>query len=204
MKKFRFQKGMTLVEVLVAMGIFVAVMFTVAVFQYNVITYPKNISDSFTTTQDTQILLRTMLRELRTMEPSANGSYSISTTGTSSITFYSDSKNDGIVEQISYYLASSSIYRSSIDPSGTPPTYNGANRVTKTIVNNVRNSSSTPLFEYFDTNYTGTSSPLSQPVTATAVRLIKINLLLDVDVNRSPTPILYVVEASLRNLKTNL
>ena len=204
MKTSKRQNGMTLVEVLVTLGIFVAVMFAVATFEYNVITYPKNISGSLTTAQDTQVLLKTMLKELRSMQPGANGAYPLVSVGTSTISFFDDADNNGTMEQITYYMASSSIYRGVIQPFGNPLVYNPATQVNKMIVTNVRNSSSTPVFQYFDGNYTGTSSPLVQPVTTTDVRLIKINLTLDVDVNKSPVPVTYTVQASLRDLKTNL
>ncbi len=197
-------RGMTLVEVLVTLGIFMAIMFAVATFEYNVFTYPKNISGSFQTAQDTQILLRTMLREMRTAQQGANGAYPLVNVGTSTISFFADPDNNGTIERVSYFLASSSIYRGIIQPSGNPVVYIGTSQINKMIVTNVRNSSSTPLFQYFDTNYNGTSSPLTQPVTATAVRLVKINLTLDVDLNRSPTPMTYTVQASFRNLKSNL
>lgn len=195
---------MTLVEVLVTLGIFVAVMLAVATFEYNVITYPKNISSSMTTAQDTQVLLKTMLKEMRSMQPGANGAYPLISAGTSSISFFDDADNNGTMEQVTYYVASSSIYRGVIQPAGNPATYNPANQVNKMIVTNVRNASSTSVFQYYDGNYTGTSSPLVQPVTTTNVRLVKINLTLDVDVNKSPTPTTYTVQASLRDLKSNL
>lgn len=66
------------------------------------------------------------------------------------------------------------------------------------------NGNSLPSFEYFDTNYTGTSSPLVQPVSPSTVRLIRINQRIDIDPNRSPVPVIFTVQASLRNLKTNL
>lgn len=198
-------KGMTLAEVLVTMGIMVAVLLVVATFQYDVITYPKTISGSFVTVQDTQILLKTMLKELRGMRSGANGAYALITSGTSTVSFFSDSENDGTVDLITYSLVGPTMYRGVISPTGNPETnYDIANQVTRMLVTNVRNGSSTPIFQYFDTNYNGTSSPLTQPVTATAVRLIKINLMLDVDINRSPTPATYTVQASLRNLKSNL
>jgi hypothetical protein len=50
----------------------------------------------------------------------------------------------------------------------------------------------------------GTSSPLTQPVITTNVRLIKINLMIDVDPNRAPVIKTYTSQVSIRNLKDNL
>ncbi len=199
-----FNRGFTLVEVFITIGVFLLIMGAVAAFESNVFIHQRSISGSFRTAQDAQILLKTMLKELRGMEPGANGAYALVSAATSSVSFFADPGNDGTTEEITYFLATSTLYRGVIQPSGSPATYNPANQVNSPIVTNVRNSPSTPLFQYFDTNYNGTSSPLSMPVTVTAVRLIKINLTLDVDINRSPQPVTYSAQANLRNLKTNL
>jgi Tfp pilus assembly protein PilV len=197
-------RGMTLVEVLITLGIFVAIMFVVATFEYNVITYPKIVSGSLTTAQDAQVLLKTMLKEIRSMGPGADGSYPLVTASTSKISFFDDADNNGSMEEITYYMANSSIYRGVVQPSGSPATYNMNSQINKMILTNVRNTPSTPIFQYFNGNYSGTSSPLTQPVTTTDVRLIRIDLSLDVDVNKLPVPTTYTVQTSLRNLKSNL
>lgn len=191
-------------EVFITLGIFLLIMGAVAAFEANVFNNQRTISSSFKSAQDAQILLKTIIKEMRGMEPGANGAYALVTVSTSTVSFYGDQANDGTIEQITYYLASSTLYRGVIQPTGSPATYNSANQVSKVLVTSVRNTSSTPVFQYFDTNYTGTSSPLSSPVTPTSVRLIKINLTLDADTNRSPQPVTYSTQASLRNLKTNL
>ena len=58
--------------------------------------------------------------------------------------------------------------------------------------------------EYFDSNYTGTSTPLSQPVQATQVRLIRITVRIEKDPNKSPGPLTATSQVFLRNLKNNL
>ncbi len=195
---------MTLVEVLITLAIFVTVIISVGAFESNIFIYQTNISGSFMTAQNAQIILKTMLTELREMAPGADGSYPLVNAGSTTISFFADSNNDGTEEEITYTLSSTTLYRALITPSGNPPTYNIANQSTTTILTNVTNKTSIPVFQYFDTNYNGTSSPLVQPVTATAVRLVKVNVRLDLDPNRSPLPIIYTVQASLRNLKSNL
>jgi hypothetical protein len=145
-----------------------------------------------------------MLTELRQAATAANGAYPIASAGTSSITFFSNANNSSSTEEITYSFASSTLYRSVIQPTGTPLVYNVSNQSTSSILTDVRNSSSTPMFQYFDQNYTGTSSALSMPINISAVRLIKISLSLDVLVNQAPGVQTYTTQVSLRNLKTNL
>ncbi|MFA6554393.1 MAG: prepilin-type N-terminal cleavage/methylation domain-containing protein [Candidatus Paceibacterota bacterium] len=197
-------RGMTLAEVMVAVAIFAIIMMAVGTFSANIFSYNSSISSSFSAAQNSQTILRTMLKELREIAPGANGAYPLVRTGSTTLSFFSDVNNDTKTEQITYSLIGTTLYRAVINPTGSPPTYPIANQSTTTLITNVMNGNALPSFQYYDTNYTGTSSPLVQPVSAYAVRLIKINQQIDVDPIHSPLPILYSVQASLRNLKTNL
>jgi len=196
--------GFTLVEVFISMAIFVAVMVAVGTFLVNIYSNNTVVSGSFQTAQDAQVILKTMLTELRQSSTAANGAYPIATAGTSSVTFFSDVDNDGITEEITYALIGSTLYRAVIQPSGSPFSYNPASQATSSLLTDVRNTSSTPMFQYYDQNYTGTSSPLSSPVNISSVHLIKISLALDVLLNQAPVVRTYTTQVSLRNLKTNL
>ena len=198
------QGGMTLVEVLIALAILVVVMISVVAFEVGIFSNQQTVSSSLQTSQDAQVILRTMLTELRSAAPGMNGVYTLVTTGTSSIVFFSDTDNDGQTERVGYSLIGKTVYRTIVHPTGTPPAYVMSTQSTTSLVTNVRNSTSTPLFQYFDDNYTGTSSPLVQPVNPSIVSLIQINLTLDTDPNRSPLPRIYSTQVNLRNMKTNL
>ena len=203
MRSFK-NRGMTLVETLIALAIFVAVIVAVSAFQVNIFINRNTVSSSLQTVQDAQVVLRTMLSELRSAAPAVNGIYTIALAGTSTLSFFSDPKNVGQTEEITYSLTGKTLYRSVIIPSGSPLWYNPANQTTSSLITNIRNSTSTPVFQYYDQNYTGTSSPLAMPVNVSSVRLVSITLTLDTDPNRSPTPRTYTIQVSLRNLKTNL
>lgn len=199
-----YKKGMTLVELFVALAIFAVVMTAVYALGANIFIYNSNTSGSYRATQNSQVILKTILKELREASPGADGSYPLINTGSTTLSFFSDVDSDGLTERITYTLIGTTLYRAIIKPTGSPITYSFANQSTTTLISNVINGNSVPSFEYFDTNYTGTSSPLVQPVSPSVVRLIKINQRIDIDPNRSPVPIIFTVQASLRNLKTNL
>lgn len=200
----REKRGMTLVEILVAVSILVIVMIAVATFQYNVLDYNRHSQVALTNVQDATNILKYMSKELRTMSPSASGSYPILSVATSSITFYSDIEGDGIKEQIRYYIASTTLYRGIIVPSGSPLTYNPVNENKSIIASGVRNATSSALFEYFDGSYNGSGQPLAYPLVIYTIRLVKINIVIDSDAMKSPLPIIYSAQVSLRNLKDNI
>lgn len=201
---YKRNTGFSLVETIIALAIFVLVAVAVGMFQVSIFSNQRVVTGSYQTAQDAQIILKTLLTELRSAQPGANGAYSIVSAGTSSLSFFFDKDGDGKTEQVTYRLLQSTLYRTSIPPTGSPFQYLLANQSTSTAMVNIRNSTSTPVFQYFDQNFTGTSSPMSLPIDLLSVRLIRINLTLDTDTKISPVPRTYTIQVGLRNLKTNL
>lgn len=202
--KLSYYKGMTLIEVLVAVAIFVMITLAVASFQSNVTIFNSYGRDSISSAQDARVILRTIVQELRPAKPGNNGAYPVAQAATSSITFFSDIDVDGLQEQVRYFISGTDLKKGVIKPTGSPLAYNSNQETFSTLAYNIKNGTSTALFEYFDSSYNGTSSPLSQPVSVNAVRLVRINLMIDADPRRSPIPRLYTSDATFRNLKDNL
>lgn len=197
-------KGFTLIEILVSLAVFGLIMVAIAQFQVDILRYNKSSQDSLQSAQYAQSLLRTMVKELRPAKPADDGSYTIAQAGTSSLAFFSDIDADGHQEKVRYFMDVGTLKKAVIKPSGPPWMYDVSQEKFYTLAQNVVLASSTPLFEYFDASYTGTTSPLTQPVTTTDIKLIKINLFINADPNRTPTPRMYSSQVMLRNLKDTL
>lgn len=195
--------GFTVIEVIVSVAILGMITVAVGRFQKDIFYLSAVARASLSSAQDTRQIVRTMAKEMRAMATANNGSYPLANVATSTVTFYSDTDGDGIREQIRYFVSSSTLKRGSIIPTGSTYSYTGQESVT-VLVNDIKNTSSTPMFQYYDTNYTGTSSALSYPIDISKVRLVKINLMVDADVNRSPVQKSYTSQVSIRNLKDNL
>ncbi len=204
MKKNNKNKGFTLAEIVVVVGIFGIIVLAISSFQVNVLNNNKYAQDSLSSAFDARNILRVMVKELRGASPGIDGSFAITTAATNTIAFYSDVDGDGVKDKVRYYIATSTLKKGYIKPTGNPPVYSSANEVFITLASNIKNATSSPLFEYFDSNYAGTSTPLTQPVTLTNVHLVKINLLIDADPNKSPNVRTYTSQVNLRNLKDNL
>jgi|ERR1035437_9447336 prepilin-type N-terminal cleavage/methylation domain-containing protein len=197
-------KGFTLTEMVVATAIFVMIGVVVANFAANIFSFNYSTQGNLGAQIDGRHVLKQMISELRSASPSAAGAYPIAVAGTSSLTFFSDVNSDGTKEQLRYYVSGLSLMRGQTVPSGNPPTYPSGNETSQIVIHNVRNGTSTPIFDYFDTNYAGTSSPITIPVNIPAVRLIRVTVIIDSDPNRSPNPITVTSLGVLRNLKDNL
>ena len=145
-----------------------------------------------------------MVTELRKTTHSSTGTYPIELASSTGITFFTDVNNNGSVDKVRYFLNGTTIQKGVITPTGNPLTYNPTNEVVTTLINSVIASSTLPIFQYYPSSYTGTTSPLTFPVDISAIRFVKITIIIDKDPNRSPIPIIVSSSVSLRNLKDNL
>ncbi len=198
----RNNRGFTLVEVLVALGIFIFLAgATVTLFltswRYNAIVWEqlKTQNEGRKATQD-------FVNELRTASASSIGAYPIEAAASTTITFYSNIDSDTLRERIRYFFSSRTLKRGVIKPTGNPLTYASSSEVVTDVAHDVANTS-TNIFYYYDSNYSGAEAALASPVDITKIRVVKITLQLDEDPHLTPAPFFIESKASLRNLKDN-
>lgn len=202
-KKFKNNRGFTLVEVLVTMGIFLVILGAIGLFARDTIFYNNVFSGGLTSYDQAKKVLQPVSSEIRSASPSSLGAYSIESATDTSFVFFTDTNSDGLKERVRYFLSNNVLKRGVISPSGSPLQYLSANEVITDVVTNLKNGA-TPIFTYYDSNYNGNTNPLTQPVSITTIRLVKITLMIDVDPNRSPLPMTVTTQVNLRNLKDNL
>ena len=202
----KYQGGFTVLEIFIALVIFTMVVGLVGAFARNVFFYKTISNDSLVTIQDARSVIRTMVAELRSASPSSNGAYPIIQAGTTSLAFFSDVEGDTAKEQIRYFASGTQLYRGVIILTGSPLTYATSTEKITILDSNLRNGTSTNIFDYYDGFYNGvaSTSALTQPVMVNAVRLIKVTLILDVNQNSLPVSRTYTTQVTLRNIKDNL
>jgi type II secretory pathway pseudopilin PulG len=194
-------RGFTLVEILFSVSIFIVVFLTLTLFSRNIWVYSTFISGGLENIDNSRNALKTMITEIRTAEQAETGAYMINQASGSTFSFYSDINNDGIKEKIRYFLDSGSIKKGVTEPKGSPLSYGAVDEKISTIATYITNTS---VFDYYDENYDGNSDALPFPIDITKVRLVKITLTMDKDINRSPSPMTLTSQVSIRNLKENL
>lgn len=192
-----------MIELVIGIAVLVAMVGVIGLFARNAFYYNSVFSGGLTAYDDARHVLQPMSSEIRSMSPSSLGSYPIEVAADNSFIFFTDINDDGLKERVRYFVQGTTLKKGVITPSGSPLQYNTANEVISELVHNLRNGT-TPVFTYYDTNYNGTTSALTQPVDISYIRLIKVNMIVDVDPNRSPVPVTVTTQISVRNLKDNL
>jgi prepilin-type N-terminal cleavage/methylation domain-containing protein len=200
----KYSKGFTLVEVLISVAIITLLTVTATTFQKDIFSLNFTLQANLNAQLDARHVTKVMVAELRKASPSELGAYPIALASSTGITFYSDVDNDGLKDQVRYFLSGKTIKKGVTAPSGNPMTYNPGNEKMSTIVADFIASSTLPLFQYYPGTYSGTGSPLPVPIDIPSVRLVTISVIIDRDPNKSPTPLVVTSSVSLRNLKDNL
>ncbi len=198
--------GLTLVEIIVTVGVFSIIAVAVTKFMRDTFYFQSIFTGGLTASDNARGILQPLSNEVRSMSPSSLGGYPIEQAVDNTFIFYADLDDDGYKERVRYQLSGTSLIKgvTKISNVGTAQvTYNTATETTTTVVRNIRNGS-VPVFQYYDSSYDGTTGALVQPVSVTAIRLVKITFYIDVDTGRSPTQTVVTTQISLRNVKDNL
>jgi prepilin-type N-terminal cleavage/methylation domain-containing protein len=205
MNKLRVStKGFTLAEIVVVVGIFVLVAGIASQFQLDTWSFRRFFQVSVDFQAEGLFAMKNLTRELRSMTPSVLGTYPIAAVGTSTLTFYADADGNGQPERLRYYISNNTLFREEIDPCGNPLTYatSSCTASIKRVVQSLR-MGTTSMFTYYDSSYTGTTSPLAFPPNISSIRLIKVTTLIENDPNKSPLPLMLTTQVTMRNLKDN-
>ena len=192
-------KGFTLIEILVSIAVIVGIMFIIGNFSINILNFKNFLTPTFQVQQEIALTFQNMTSEIRSMSPSNTGSYAISQAGTSTLTFFSDIDEDGLYEQIRYFVSSSTLERGVTKPTGNPVVYSPANEKIFDVVHNVISTST--IFTYYDSTYTGTEAPMTYPLDISKIRIIGVDI--SVQNPNLNSPILFSAKLTPRNLRSN-
>lgn len=199
----RRSSGFSVLETAIAVAIVGLIVLAIGLFQENIFRFNTSLNNQLTGQYESRQVIEKIIAEARVAATAGNGAYPLESVQNTSFIFYSNVDNDTGIERIRYFVSGATLQRGIIEPTGSPVTYPSANETIATMLNNLANGA-TPVFSYYDTNYTGTEAPLSQPVDARVVRFLNVTLIVDKDPNRPPAAIQTRSGISLRNLKDNL
>jgi hypothetical protein len=141
-------------------------------------------------------------QDAREMLPSAEGTWPIVIMEPHRMGFYSDVDRDETIEYVIYTIATTTLYKYSYEPTGSPPTYStstpSASYTLSEYVQNIPQATTT--FRYFDTN--GTELGVGDLLTD--VRFVQTQIIVNIDPIREPGEFMLKSSVAPRNLKDNL
>lgn len=202
-QKTVFYRGVSLIEVMVVVGITTIVTLGAATFIILSFRNQRIINDQLFGQKEARRIISEMVNTIRTAESSSIGSYAIAEATTSSLTIYANIDADSLRERIHYWLSGTDLKKGVLKPSGNPLDYTGAEQIT-TLAHNIQNNTQgISTFEYFGESYGGSGSSMTPPITIPNVRMVKIAVEIERDLNVSPVPLRVESIIQIRNLKEN-
>jgi type II secretory pathway pseudopilin PulG len=199
-------KGMTLVETLVAVMIFILGIGGFTMLASKSWRMNSFVIESGNATSKATRALTATIKSLRKIKQADDGSYPIKEVGPNSLTVYLDDDNDKITERVHYYYESSTqtFKKGVTKPSSNPVTYQSSDQTVTVVTNYVVNTTSQPVFQYYNNNYPAdtTNNPLVNPVPAN-IRLVKLRLWVNIKPLTAPENINLESFAEFRNLNEN-
>lgn len=189
---------MTLLEGMVWIGVFLAVMLAIVssvLYFYRTSDYAI---DQASATISAERGVEGMVRTIRYATYAGNGAYPVVSIAAHDVSFYADIDADPGIERVRYYISGNSLIRAVIEPSGDPIVYTGAetSSLVSEDVRNLDTSVGTTTFLYYDKN----GVAVTDYGKIGDVRFVTAVILVDVDPTRSPTPLTLRSSAALRNL----
>ena len=199
----RFKKGMTIMEMIIAIAIFSIAMegFTllfIHTWQNNSYTLEMGQS-SMAVSQG----VNKIVGYIRSARQGDDGSYPIKSANSNDLIIYSDYDKDDVTERLHFYKSGVNILMGIADPTATmPKTYPSGDEQIITIASRIVNDTETPVFYYYNRNYPEdiSNNPMSVPASVPDIRLMKIYLKINIDPNKAPDNIEMQSFVELRNL----
>ncbi len=192
--KKKFLQAMTFLEVIIAIGIFSALMLGIAMLVAKSWSGYHQIMDTGSSSLNIKQGIDQVVDTIRKARNSDNGYYPIKSVGSSDLVIFSDVDKDGITERVHYYINGGNLIMGVTKPTGSPPSYPDGDNTTKTLVGNILNDASQPIFRYYD----GSNNEIASPATNLPnIRMVKVSLIIGAGVAKNITEESY---ASFRNL----
>lgn len=149
--------------------------------------------------------VRKISAQLRDIRQSDTGEYMIKTANANELVVYRDEDADDKIERVRYFLdeTNDTFKKGVAKPSGTPlayPSDYNSDTVTTLALYAVNADNSEPLFKYYD----NVNNQLSSPVTPTNVRVIELNLWVNIKPLSAPDNVRIGTSVEIRNLDESI
>ncbi len=195
-------KGFTAIEMLITLAILGFIGVGIGRLAGDTFYFSRLFQTNLNSADEARRILRPMADEIRGATISSAGAYPIEEASPTSFIFFVDIDNDTFKERIRYFLDGTTLKIGVTKPTGSAFAYDPQTETIIDMVSGIQNGA-TPIFDYYDTNYDGTTPPLAAPFSVSDVRLVKITFIIDADLDQPPGATTVTTQISFRNLKDN-
>ncbi len=173
--KYKKSRGFTLLEMIMALIIFVLALMGATIMAQSGIKYSNFIFNQAEITNEIQKSITLMVKQIRETRQADSGSFAMEKAESNQFIFYSNIDKTPDVERVRYLRLNNCLKEGIIKPTGTPPRYLDANEQINDLTCNVANSESEPIFSYYK-DYPSPSTLLTVPANLSQIKVIKIYL----------------------------
>ncbi|MFC1644924.1 type II secretion system protein J [Patescibacteria group bacterium] len=196
--KIKNKKGMTLIELIVAISIMTIVMTGSSMMLVRLwdgrVNEVKMGQSSLLASQS----VTEMIKNIRKSSQADSGAYFLDSGDDFEIIFYSDIDNDDHMERVHYYVEGSELKVGTAEPIlGINPTYPEDDEVVSVLSDYLVNEEAEPLFTYYDSN----GAIVDTPVQSSYVTLVRVTIHINVDPDNIGDTVISS-SASFRNIDT--
>ena len=188
-------KGFTLIELTVVMSIFILMFILGGNFNVTTLQATRFTSDQGEAIIQARKAINNISKDVREASCSERGDYPIGHMATQNFIWYGDVNNDNLAEKINYLIDGSDLLRVITGP-GVNNNYPDSEKSTSTIAYYMNNQTES-IFKYYDADNNETAA-------INEVRLINVNLKINVTPLVAPNDYYVETDIQLRNLKDNL
>lgn len=192
------RRGFTLLETLVVIGVFsfaLGAVVTSTIYFYR--TNANAIEQAFAL-QSARTGVSEMVRVMREVSYSEEGSFPVVSISENEFIFYSDHNHDGLVERVRYVLEDNLLKQGVVSPSGNPLSYDLFGEDVRVVSEAIRNNEDgVPVFVYLNQN----GEVIDNFTHTSAVALVEVTLIVNINPTRLPEEFTLRSTASLRNVR---
>lgn len=181
------RSGFTLVEVIIAAGIFSMILAATVELFLNGFRWNRVVWDQLGGQSDARKAVAAVTSDARRAAQANTGAYMIEQVRDNEFIFFADIDDDTARERVRYTLVGSTLKKGVTKPSGSPLAYNTSTEMIADVARDVKNVSlNLPVFLYYDKNYTGVEAPLPSSPSTTLVSAVRVQIEIDRNPDKSP------------------
>ncbi len=201
--KFQTQNGFTLVEMTVTLFAFAILVLGLVELYGKIFTDTGRQTAALANADQSRKMAFGIINELRNAQTANTGAYALAAADDQQLVMYANIDTDSFVEKIRYFVQNGKLYKGITKYDGVA--YPAGGEQIGVVQDSLANGN-IPVFSYYDGSFYGGSaqSALGQPVSPTAVKFVKVSLMVYNKAGSGQSVYVAVASGAIRNLKTNL